>query len=114
MPLPMLGSALLFCLVLWFAYGELAQLANAKKSQQQYTPLIYCFYRSFLNTEKYIAYHFYTSYRFFNSRITTAPKLRLLNASNSVKYAVKTAVVNGELDTQIDAATNKLRDGFAQ
>jgi hypothetical protein len=51
MPLPMLGSALLFCLVLWFAYGELAQLANAKKSQQQYTQLIYCFYRSFLNTE---------------------------------------------------------------
>jgi hypothetical protein len=38
----------------------------------------------------------------------------LLNASNSVKYAVKTAVLNEELDTQIDAATNKLRDGFAQ
>ena len=27
---------------------------------------------------------------------------------------IKTAVVNGELDTQIDAAANKLRDGFAQ
>ena len=27
---------------------------------------------------------------------------------------IKTAVLNGELDTQIDAAANKLRDGFAQ
>jgi hypothetical protein len=26
----------------------------------------------------------------------------------------KTAVLNGELDTQIEAAANKLRDGFAQ
>ena len=26
---------------------------------------------------------------------------------------IKTAVLNGELDTQIDAAANKLRDGFA-
>ncbi len=27
---------------------------------------------------------------------------------------IKTAVLNGELDTQIEAAANKLRDGFAQ
>ncbi len=27
---------------------------------------------------------------------------------------IKTAVLNGELDTQIDAAANKLRLGFAQ
>ena len=27
---------------------------------------------------------------------------------------IKTAVLNGELDTQIDAAALKLRDGFAQ
>jgi hypothetical protein len=27
---------------------------------------------------------------------------------------IKTAFLNGELDTQIDAAANKLRDGFAQ
>ena len=27
---------------------------------------------------------------------------------------IKTAVINGELDTQIEAAANKLRDGFAQ
>ena len=27
---------------------------------------------------------------------------------------ITTAVLNGELDTQIDAAANKLRDGFAQ
>jgi hypothetical protein len=27
---------------------------------------------------------------------------------------IKTAVLNGELDTQIDASANKLRDGFAQ
>ena len=27
---------------------------------------------------------------------------------------IKTAVLNGELDKQIDAAANKLRDGFAQ
>ena len=27
---------------------------------------------------------------------------------------IKTAVLNGELDTQIDVAANKLRDGFAQ
>jgi hypothetical protein len=27
---------------------------------------------------------------------------------------IKTAVLNGELDIQIDAAANKLRDGFAQ
>ena len=27
---------------------------------------------------------------------------------------VKTAVLNGELDTQIDAAALELRDGFAQ
>ena len=26
----------------------------------------------------------------------------------------KTAVLNGELNTQIDATANKLRDGFAQ
>ena len=27
---------------------------------------------------------------------------------------IKTAVLNGELDIQIDAAANKLRDGFVQ
>jgi len=27
---------------------------------------------------------------------------------------IKTAVLNGELDTQIEAAANKLRDGFTQ
>jgi len=27
---------------------------------------------------------------------------------------INTAVLNGELDTQIEAAANKLRDGFAQ
>jgi hypothetical protein len=27
---------------------------------------------------------------------------------------IKTAVLNGELDTQIEAAANKLRDGFAK
>ena len=27
---------------------------------------------------------------------------------------IKTAVLNGELDTQIEAAANKLRDGFSQ
>jgi hypothetical protein len=34
--------------------------------------------------------------------------------TSSTLELIKTAVLNGELDTQIEAAANKLRDGFAQ
>jgi len=53
-----------------------------------------------------------------DSHVEFIIELRLLRSRE--KYFVptleliKTAVLNGELDTQIEAAANKLRDGFVQ
>ena len=57
-----------------------------------------------LKTPNFIQKFWQTNLRTFYTKIRTPLQLEL----------IKTAVLNEELDTETQAATNKLRDGFVQ